>query len=104
MFVVAANGAACISKMAAAGSPGSSCQHHHLGKLCLVLVCTPCCFAALPVALCVYCCRFLQDDVRPDGRGLSVCRPVSIARHAVGSADGSAVVKVCLPPWGGDQG
>jgi hypothetical protein len=39
--------------------------------------------------------RFMQDDVRPDGRGLSVCRPVSVAKHAVSSADGSAIAKVC---------
>jgi exosome complex component RRP43 len=38
--------------------------------------------------------RFIQDSVRPDGRGLSVCRPVSVAKRAVSSADGSAMAKL----------
>ena len=38
--------------------------------------------------------RFLAKRVRPDGRGLSDTRPTSITRGAVGSADGSAMVKL----------
>eukprot|EP00879_Flechtneria_rotunda_P029983 GHRR01032460.1.p1 GENE.GHRR01032460.1~~GHRR01032460.1.p1 ORF type:complete len:254 (+),score=86.74 GHRR01032460.1:107-868(+) len=38
--------------------------------------------------------KFFAGGDRPDGRGLSVCRPVSIALNSVSSADGSATVKV----------
>ncbi|KIZ01452.1 Exosome complex exonuclease RRP43 [Monoraphidium neglectum] len=38
--------------------------------------------------------RFAAEGVRPDGRGLSTPRPVTIGLGAVGAADGSALVKV----------
>lgn len=38
--------------------------------------------------------RFIQEGLRPDGRSLGVCRPVTVALNAVSSADGSAIAKV----------
>ncbi|KAF8065512.1 EXOSC8 [Scenedesmus sp. PABB004] len=38
--------------------------------------------------------NFIKDGIRPDGRGLSVARPVTVGLGAVSSADGSAIVKV----------
>lgn len=42
--------------------------------------------------------RFLQAGCRPDGRGLTTARPVSVGLRAVSSADGSAIAKVCAAP------
>eukprot|EP00878_Enallax_costatus_P024762 GHUV01026447.1.p2 GENE.GHUV01026447.1~~GHUV01026447.1.p2 ORF type:complete len:257 (+),score=63.39 GHUV01026447.1:321-1091(+) len=41
-----------------------------------------------------YLDKFISEGVRPDGRGLGVCRPVTVAANAVGSADGSAIAKI----------
>lgn len=41
-----------------------------------------------------YFARFVSEGLRPDGRGLTTARPVSIGTHAVSAADGSALVKV----------
>lgn len=38
--------------------------------------------------------RFADEGLRPDGRGLSTPRPVSIGLGTVGAADGSALVKI----------
>lgn len=38
--------------------------------------------------------RFLEDGIRPDGRPLGRCRETSVAVHAIGCSDGSAVVKI----------
>lgn len=42
-----------------------------------------------------YLDKFMSEGLRPDGRGLGVCRPVTVATNAVSSADGSAIAKVC---------
>lgn len=41
-----------------------------------------------------YLDKFIKEGIRPDGRGLGVCRPVTVAQSAVSSADGSAIAKV----------
>lgn len=38
--------------------------------------------------------NFIKEGLRPDGRGLGVCRPVTVAVNAISSADGSAIAKV----------
>lgn len=38
--------------------------------------------------------KFAQERLRPDGRALTICRPVTIGLHAAGSADGSALIKI----------
>eukprot|EP01047_Picozoa_sp_COSAG01_P062559 COSAG01_NODE_7973_length_2968_cov_8.650052_4_plen_270_part_00 len=43
---------------------------------------------------CEYYERFVSQDVRPDGRGLTAARSTSITRGAVGKADGSAIVRL----------
>jgi exosome complex component RRP43 len=43
--------------------------------------------------------NFIKEGLRPDGRGLGVCRPVTVAVNAISSADGSAIAKVRLLRW-----
>ena len=38
--------------------------------------------------------KFLDKNVRPDGRHLSKCRPTLINTKCISSADGSSVVKI----------
>lgn len=37
---------------------------------------------------------FLNNDIRPDGRQLNTFRPVIINVDSIGTADGSAIVKI----------